>query len=147
MYNCYEICPHCDFENVYEGHNPEKHGYVVTCNDCGREMFLCDACRHAEDYGGVTKECNWHLEKGKDGIYGVCHRGKYKMEEPHTINANMYCIVEPTEKDKERIYDAINVMQEIVDGVAKCYGHYDGYGVLDQAIDELKLIISGKMMY
>lgn len=58
-----------------------------------------------------------------------------------------YAIVEPTMEDRQRIAGAIKVMQEIVDGVGRIYGTYEGYGVLDDAVKELENILKGKQKY
>ena len=73
MYNNYfcasECCPHCDNENEYPMFDVFKNGYVVKCNHCGKEIFLCDECRHAED--NPNMRCDWR----KTNIGGQCFRG------------------------------------------------------------------------
>lgn len=64
-----EICPHCDCENTYPMWNTEVDGFVAVCRHCGKEIFLCDECRHMED--NPYMNCDWcNTECG-----GKCHRG------------------------------------------------------------------------
>ena len=63
------------------------------------------------------------------------------------LNANLYVMFDLTENSRKRIEDAINVMQDVIDGVGKCYGTYEGYGCLDEAISELKSILNGEKIY
>ncbi|MDO4649904.1 MAG: hypothetical protein Q4B26_14790 [Eubacteriales bacterium] len=64
-----EICPHCMGENVFQDYDPEKSGYVVKCQECRQEIFLCDECLHADDNEG--QKCDWR--ETEDG--GKCFRG------------------------------------------------------------------------
>ena len=48
---CYvtEWCPHC--ENITEMHwNTDVDGYRAFCPYCGKELMLCDDCRHRDDF-------------------------------------------------------------------------------------------------
>lgn len=64
-----EVCPHCDSENVYPMWNTEESGFVAVCKTCGKEIFLCDECRHAED--NPCMNCDWC----KTECGGKCFRG------------------------------------------------------------------------
>lgn len=64
-----ETCPHCMNENIYPMWNTEKAGYITKCKHCGKEIFLCDECLHAEE--NKEQKCDWHeTECG-----GKCFRG------------------------------------------------------------------------
>lgn len=64
-----EVCPHCMNENEYPMWDTETSGFITTCKHCGKEIFLCDACRHTED--NPFRHCDWHeTECG-----GKCFRG------------------------------------------------------------------------
>ena len=70
-----EVCPFCEAENVFANWDVKKQGYVATCWQCGREIFLCDECLHADDNTG--KRCDWHSVQTKDKlIEGHCFRGR-----------------------------------------------------------------------
>ena len=67
-----EMCPHCESENVYPNWDVNEKGFVATCNNCGKEIFLCDECIHHED--GLNEGCcgcDWH----KTEYGGKCFRG------------------------------------------------------------------------
>lgn len=64
-----ETCPHCDSENVYPMWNVDIKGYVAVCEHCGKEISLCDECRHAED--NKDMRCDWC----KTDCGGKCFRG------------------------------------------------------------------------
>lgn len=69
-----ECCPYCEFESSYPNYCVEESGYVVKCKNCGREMFLCDECVHADD--NKEMKCDWHIVGVKNGIItGACFRG------------------------------------------------------------------------
>ena len=68
-----EVCPFCESENVYRNWDVATQGYVATCHECGKEIFLCDECLHAEDNPGGY--CDWR--EAKDGS-GICFRGVAK---------------------------------------------------------------------
>ncbi len=70
-----EICPECDAENVFPGWDPEEKGYIATCQTCGKKIFLCDACLHADD--NPKGKCDWY--KNEDGR--GCFRGWIKKGE------------------------------------------------------------------
>ena len=65
-----ECCPHCDSENEYLNYNAKENGYIARCQHCGKEIFLCDECMHAEDNPEML--CDW--EKLPNGC-GKCFRG------------------------------------------------------------------------
>lgn len=65
-----ETCPHCDNENVYPMWDVSVKGYIAVCEHCGKEIFLCDECMHAEDNEGMS--CDWC----KTDCGGKCFRGK-----------------------------------------------------------------------
>lgn len=66
-----EVCPHCEAENYIEW-DLMKNGYVVKCNECGKEMMLCDECRHVDD--NLNQICDGKNVNGE----WVCFRGKHK---------------------------------------------------------------------
>lgn len=67
-----EICPYCDKENVFPMWDTEEQGFVATCQHCGEEILLCDACMHTVCYDGEPHGCDW---SGTD-CGGKCHRGE-----------------------------------------------------------------------
>lgn len=70
-----ETCPYCECENVFGNWDPEEKGYIATCWNCGKEIFLCDACLHAEDNPGQV--CDWKERRDGRG----CMRGWIKKGE------------------------------------------------------------------
>ncbi len=68
-----EMCPYCEAENVYRNWDVEKQGYIATCHYCGKKIFLCDECKHADD--NPTGRCDWHGEERDGKEYGSCFRG------------------------------------------------------------------------
>jgi predicted RNA-binding Zn-ribbon protein involved in translation (DUF1610 family) len=77
MKDVVEVCPHCGNENVWMVTNkfdPAKVQYKGVCDNCGKEIFLCDECFHSED--NLGQRCDWHKENG----YSVCFRGKIKED-------------------------------------------------------------------
>lgn len=62
-----EVCPYCESENVYRSRDPDS--YIAVCKYCGRLIFLCDECSHAED--NPNMECDWRECEG----YNRCKRG------------------------------------------------------------------------
>lgn len=64
------MCPYCGGENKYKNWNAETQGYIAICANCGKKIFLCDECRHAED--NPEMKCDWHEENGKS----ICFRGR-----------------------------------------------------------------------
>lgn len=67
-----EICPDCGCENVYPMWDVNEKGFVAVCKYCGREIFLCDECIHAEDgLNDNACSCNWR----KTECGGKCFRG------------------------------------------------------------------------
>lgn len=73
-YAIVEFCVHCDTENEYEDYDPQVHGYVVRCGECGAQICLCDACMHAPDNKG--QYCDWHIAReNKHWEQGKCFRG------------------------------------------------------------------------
>lgn len=65
-----ELCPHCGRENIYPMYDPEKSGWVTTCNHCGKEILLCDECLHSE--GNEERKCSWCCTD----FGGKCFRGE-----------------------------------------------------------------------
>lgn len=51
------------------------------------------------------------------------------------------------EEDRQKLQNAIEVMQNVVDCVSKVYGQYDGYGCLEDAIAELTSVLDGTCDY
>lgn len=71
-YEVVEICPHCMMENTYYNWDVNKRGFVATCNNCGKEIFLCDECIHHEDELNKNScGCDWC----KTECGGMCFRG------------------------------------------------------------------------
>ena len=64
-----EFCQDCEMEIEYPYYDPEKKGYIVTCKGCGKKMFLCDACLHADD--NPEGMCDWYENDHGHG----CMRG------------------------------------------------------------------------
>lgn len=70
-----EVCPICETENFYPEWDPEEKGYIAICSGCGKKIFLCDACFHADD--NPTRYCAWHETEDGRG----CFRGWIKEGE------------------------------------------------------------------
>jgi hypothetical protein len=73
MYEAVECCPHCGTENVFPNWDVEKDGYIAVC-ECGRKIFLCDECFHADD--NPNMECDWH----ETDTTSECFRGKIAID-------------------------------------------------------------------
>ena len=69
-----EVCPHCDSENIYPMWDTEVSGFVAVCKTCGKEIFLCDECRHTACEDGEVHNCDWCETR----CGGKCHRGVTK---------------------------------------------------------------------
>ena len=70
-----EVCPECNTENFYYKFDPETEGYIVTCKHCGKKLFLCDACLHADD--NPEGLCDWHRnETGRGCFRGWIEKGE-----------------------------------------------------------------------
>lgn len=67
-----ETCPHCGAENEIENYDIKKKGFVIKCQECGAEMFLCNECW---DEDNPNEYCNWHEETINGRRCGVCLRG------------------------------------------------------------------------
>lgn len=52
-----EVCPYCIGENVYPNYKAWRNGYIVHCQHCGKQIFLCDECTHADD--NEAHKCDW----------------------------------------------------------------------------------------
>ena len=65
-----ENCPYCGNDNDYPGWDSDRDGYIAVCETCGKQIFLCDNCLHADDNPGM--DCDWHVA---DGGAEVCRRG------------------------------------------------------------------------
>ena len=74
MWECVEACPDCGAENVYDNYDPIVNGYKAICKECGREIFLCDECLHADD--NLSQDCDWHGTHKDGKCYGKCFRGE-----------------------------------------------------------------------
>ena len=66
MIEAVEVCPYCEAENVYPDYDVETDGYVVKCGKCGKQIFLCDECVHADDCQG----CDWEEAEDETLVYG-----------------------------------------------------------------------------
>ena len=74
-YEVIETCPYCDGENVWENLDAVGCGYIATCQHCGKEIFLCDECRNADD--NPDMKCDWHLCLINDKVVATeCFRGR-----------------------------------------------------------------------
>lgn len=69
-----EVCPECGGENIYPNYDVEKEGYIAKCQHCGKQIFLCDECLHADD--NEVQKCDWR-EDNKNGSR-LCFRGVIK---------------------------------------------------------------------
>lgn len=67
-----EVCPYCDKENVFPMWNTEEQGFIATCQHCGEEILLCDACQHTVCEDGEPHNCDWR----ETDCGGKCHRGE-----------------------------------------------------------------------
>ena len=71
-WECVEVCPHCDSENVIQW-NTDEWGYTAKCQHCEEKMMLCDECMHEynpeTDMYEYTGYCDWCDDNG-----GVCYR-------------------------------------------------------------------------
>lgn len=72
MHEAVEVCPHCDTENVLENWDVPEKGYIAICKGCGRQIFLCDECLHADDNRGMR--CDWRSSLSSQ----QCFRGRIK---------------------------------------------------------------------
>lgn len=57
-----EVCPHCENE-IEMRWNTDKMGFKAFCPVCGKQLMLCDECRHTEghgpcDYDNNTSSCH-----------------------------------------------------------------------------------------
>ena len=78
-----EVCPYCEAENSFPGYDAEVNGYIVACQNCGKEIFLCDDCTYAED--NPEHQCDWHVIKTENGIVtSGCFRGVVTNPEKST---------------------------------------------------------------
>ena len=60
--------------NIYDDYDVEN-GYVMNCRGCGKRIFLCDGCSHADD-NYRSGFCDWHVaRKNLNGEVGKCFRG------------------------------------------------------------------------
>lgn len=73
-----ETCPYCVGENTYPDKDCEQEGYIETCQHCGKEIFLCDECKHADD--NIQGSCGWHEEVKNGQKFGVCFRGIVRLD-------------------------------------------------------------------
>ncbi len=69
------------------------------------------------------------------------------MKGDNNMTVNMYAVAEPNADDIKRIKEAINVMNEIINGVNKCYGDNEHCTVLSNAVTELENIANCKGVY
>lgn len=93
-----EICPHCMSENTYHMWDVNEKGFVAVCSCCGKEIFLCDECIHAED--GLNENscgCDWHKTEMRWQVFQRCHQGlngdcygnkRYNWNEIRKIDSN-----------------------------------------------------------
>lgn len=111
-----EMCPHCEHENVYPDWDVSVKGYIAKCTHCGKEIFLCDECLHADDNEGMC--CDWCETK----CGGKCFRGETNDAAEHFITVarvvecsdydvtyGVLTIENVTEKEvQEKIYEIKN---------------------------------------
>lgn len=56
-----EVCPNCEAE-VTMVWDVKQDGYQAFCPYCGKQLMLCDACRHDGPDGKPTSECDYCSE-------------------------------------------------------------------------------------
>lgn len=56
-YTVSEVCPHCETE-VEMRWNTDIMGFKAFCPVCGKQLMLCDECRHTEDQGPCDYDSN-----------------------------------------------------------------------------------------
>lgn len=101
-----EVCPHCERENVYPNWDVKTQSYVAICQECGKEIMLCDECLHADDNPG--QKCNWCEEKG-------CFRHPKKDDapKPHILVIT-----------KDHIHNIMNEVERRIDTICRdCQGN------------------------
>ena len=84
MWGATETCPNCGAENFYPEWDIEKDGYIAECHECGKQIFLCDECLHAED--NISGKCNW---TEIDGCGHGCKRGFIFDKKDESKNAKL----------------------------------------------------------
>ena len=67
-----ETCPFCDADNFYPYLVGSMVGYKMPCLNCGKEIFLCDACKHDQ----MDEDSKYKCDYCKEGNCGVCFRGR-----------------------------------------------------------------------
>lgn len=73
-----DVCPYCECENVYEFDEALANGYKIVCWNCGREIFLCDACRESAD--NPTQLCDWSGRTRGEYDICKCFRGEIRRK-------------------------------------------------------------------
>lgn len=61
-----EVCPHCDYENVYKVSIAVVGRPIRTCKKCKKKIFICSECEQLNDYDN----CDWH--ENPDGSCECC---------------------------------------------------------------------------
>jgi len=70
-----EVCPYCASENTLTYWDFDKYGYIAKCWNCGKNIFLCDECFHAED--NLGRKCDWRERRMSEKFMEEsCFRGK-----------------------------------------------------------------------
>lgn len=70
-----ELCPWCGKECEYHDVDVEKDGFIVECKNCGKKIFLCQACFNKVD--NPESKCDW--QENAEGRW--CFRGFIKEGE------------------------------------------------------------------
>lgn len=74
LYEIVDVCPHCDYENVYRVPLEEAGKPIRACHRCGRKIFICSECDDCVNFG----LCDWH--ENPDGS-SECYRGRIEAGE------------------------------------------------------------------
>ena len=55
-----EWCSNCEYESESHGWDTARDGFQAFCPHCGKQLMLCDQCKHSPDYQG----CDWTERHG-----------------------------------------------------------------------------------
>lgn len=66
LFEVVEVCPHCDHENVWNVPLAETNKPIRTCQNCGKQIFICSECDDLNECGC----CDWH--ENPDGSHECC---------------------------------------------------------------------------
>ena len=74
-YGVSETCQHCGFDAELAW-DTEAYGYNIFCPNCGKEMMLCEMCKHAQD--NLKGYCDFRWIN-KEKTEGICFRRLEQM--------------------------------------------------------------------